>query len=389
MGRKNRRGRPNDATSLDDLVDSIYEAALAPARWTPVVETIAHELGATSVWLCSGRLATGGVSYHRNLIWGARDRALAEQCAVCQPSPWSEAASKLPLGVTRRSSDLVPFRDLVRTDFYHDFVEPLQIHHCIGATSLLENGFVAIHSAYRPWGRGEFGDEEVAFFQRLVRHLRRADILSLHMQDTAERGAAALETLEHLALGVVLVDRDGRPVHLNRSAEVLVGAEDGLSLVGRKLHAWLDADTRALRRALLDAAGRGSPERGGELLIRRPSGLRSIVALVVPLRPEGLFPGSTAPAAALFLADPERAPEGLLALLGRLYGLTPAEARVALEVARGGGLTEVAAALDVSINTVRTQLAHVFAKTETRRQADLARLLSSTVAHLRDRRKTD
>ncbi len=62
-------------------------------------------------------------------------------------------------------------------------------------------------------------------------------------------------------------------------------------------------------------------------------------------------------------------------VLQALYGLTAAEARLALGLAQGRGLDEMAAALGLSRHTVRTQLKQVFAKSGTRRQPELVRLL--------------
>jgi DNA-binding CsgD family transcriptional regulator len=68
-------------------------------------------------------------------------------------------------------------------------------------------------------------------------------------------------------------------------------------------------------------------------------------------------------------------------ILARVYDLTPAEALIAQGMARGQSLEEVAAGLNIKITTARTQLASIFAKTGTRRQAKLVVLLSH-LAHL-------
>jgi len=52
------------------------------------------------------------------------------------------------------------------------------------------------------------------------------------------------------------------------------------------------------------------------------------------------------------------------------------EARLASLLARGSSLAEAAERLEVSINTVRTQIKNLFAKTNTSRQAQLAALLA-------------
>ena len=64
-------------------------------------------------------------------------------------------------------------------------------------------------------------------------------------------------------------------------------------------------------------------------------------------------------------------------LLRDLFGLTPAEARLALELAHGASPRDAANRLGVTWNTTRTQLKAVLAKTGTNRQAALVRLLAA------------
>jgi DNA-binding CsgD family transcriptional regulator len=76
------------------------------------------------------------------------------------------------------------------------------------------------------------------------------------------------------------------------------------------------------------------------------------------------------------VARPPEAVEAL-DLFRRHYGMTPAEARLATLIATGCSLLDAAAAMNISRNTVRTHMKHVYAKTELRRQVDLVRLLGS------------
>jgi DNA-binding CsgD family transcriptional regulator len=63
-------------------------------------------------------------------------------------------------------------------------------------------------------------------------------------------------------------------------------------------------------------------------------------------------------------------------LLHDLYGLTPAETRLSIMLLQGATLSEIAEWASVSLNTVRTQLKSIFAKTGIKRQTDLVRKLS-------------
>jgi DNA-binding CsgD family transcriptional regulator len=58
------------------------------------------------------------------------------------------------------------------------------------------------------------------------------------------------------------------------------------------------------------------------------------------------------------------------------FELTPAELRVLFAIVEVGGVSQVAAVLGISEDTVKTHLRHVFAKTDTNRQADLVKLIA-------------
>jgi DNA-binding CsgD family transcriptional regulator len=59
----------------------------------------------------------------------------------------------------------------------------------------------------------------------------------------------------------------------------------------------------------------------------------------------------------------------------RQFGLTPAESRFVIEILKGDGIGAAAERLGILPGTARTHLHRVLAKTGTRRQADLVRLI--------------
>ena len=109
--------------------------------------------------------------------------------------------------------------------------------------------------------------------------------------------------------------------------------------------------------------------RGGQ---RRP-----LSALVAPFGRDG-----DERAAIVFLSDPDGGAETREQALERLFGLTPAEARLAASLASGHSLQASAKAAGVTHHTARTHLKHIFVKTQTKRQAELVRLLVGSPAAL-------
>lgn len=88
----------------------------------------------------------------------------------------------------------------------------------------------------------------------------------------------------------------------------------------------------------------------------------------------------------LWLEDPDQVRPMPLEVLRQRYGLTAAEARVAVRLSQGDSVEEIAAGSQVSLGTVRNQLKQVFAKTDTHRQAQVVQLVLSLAAALPDRR---
>jgi DNA-binding CsgD family transcriptional regulator len=62
--------------------------------------------------------------------------------------------------------------------------------------------------------------------------------------------------------------------------------------------------------------------------------------------------------------------------IAKLYGLVPSELRVLLAIVQVGGVPEAAEALGIGGATVKTHLHRLFAKTGTRRQAELVKLVA-------------
>jgi DNA-binding CsgD family transcriptional regulator len=109
------------------------------------------------------------------------------------------------------------------------------------------------------------------------------------------------------------------------------------------------------------------------------AGEQPLIAYAVPA--DDTTAATSRSRALLNITDLEDLPVPPESLLRRLFDLTPAEVRLAQALARGDTLEHAARALGVRITTARTQLAAIFEKSETHRQAKLVALLSR-LAHL-------
>ena len=109
--------------------------------------------------------------------------------------------------------------------------------------------------------------------------------------------------------------------------------------------------------------------------LSRPSMKRALHVVVAPIRLAQPLLWRDLPAAVVFVSDPECAARLPVDVLSRLYGLTPGEARVCQELVSGKSVNEIADLLEVTQDTVRKHVKQALSKTDTRRQAELVRLL--------------
>lgn len=370
-----------DPESLVGLVDRIYATVEAPERWQDVVEAVATHTGGTK-----GLLFTPMHGIDEGGLWSPHNVAVEDLATYFQyykyTDLWVSRARDRdhPVNVPVNCDMLVPQAELKRSEWFNDFLKPLDIRRCLstvmgGGSSSLP----AVHlSIYRPLSSKRFDAEAEQLLGALIPHLHRA--LDLGFRFTALRHSARdrLGALDRLEFGVVSLDQNGAILFLNRRAKAILASNDGLGVVNQRLVAAQRRDHDrlwAVIRRMVIARRDGGHDAGGALAVARPSAARSYAVNVAPGTGLASLVNAPATAALVLITDPEDCPEPSAERIARLHGLTPAEARVAEALAGGRSLREYADSAGLSIHTARSTLKHVFAKTDTRSQADLVRML--------------
>ena len=114
----------------------------------------------------------------------------------------------------------------------------------------------------------------------------------------------------------------------------------------------------------------------------RSSGRSDLGLVIRPVPGSEWGEGQASPCAAVFISDPDLRESASQATLGELFGLTPAEANLAILLSRGLSLAEASETQSISQHTARAQLKAIFSKTGVSRQAELVRLVLKSVALL-------
>jgi DNA-binding CsgD family transcriptional regulator/PAS domain-containing protein len=221
--------------------------------------------------------------------------------------------------------------------------------------------------------------ERVQLMSALVPHLQQALRTQSHLEEFAQGASDIARAVDSVRHGIVVVGAGSVVMHLNSAAERILKCGDGLCIRSGTVEATSASANAELRRSIVGALlGHDCrPRDGNSFLCRRPSGKRPYVIHVLPLSPT--TENMSAARALVVLVDPEQQPEPPTQLLRRVYGLTNAEADVALRVLRGDGLKPICENLSLSMATVKTHLQHIFDKTDTHRQAELVRLLLTII----------
>lgn len=374
--------------SLDDTVadtiGAIYDAALAPERWVEAldrvcalfdgatvaslnIEDFCPETQQAQYWVCS-TIDRGMVDFYQEHY------ALNTKTNVIY-----ELYPAFPLVCPFRRTEFVSDRAFVLTQQYEEFEKPQGWFYILSSKVVSSNNAFALFHLTRAQQSGDYGADDVARMGVLAPHVRR----SVQMQRRFALAEAAHASLDRLPWAILVVDAGGGLLSCNAAGEALLRCGDGLSLRRGRLVAAAPRETGALWSAIRQAgvAADGGAQPPAALALPRPSLKRPLEVLIAPQRPSPARPGQP-PAVTLFVSDPERRAEPAADALRRLYGLSKAEATLAVALVDGSGLGEAAARLGISRATAKTQLQAVFAKTDTRRQAQLVHLLLTGPATL-------
>lgn len=204
-------------------------------------------------------------------------------------------------------------------------------------------------------------------------HRRRTDVReSAHVTVAQE---AALATLDKLNRGVFLLDEDGSVCFANRAAEAMVAKNDGLRLRRGRLQ-FNAVDANAAFEAFLANRHHASDSGGLVLRAERSRLEQPYRVLVSRLTPRHKRDGRGA-GYCLFIYEPNGGHRPVSAsVLRQLYGLTPAEARLANALFGGRSLAQSAKSSSITINTAKSVLKRIFAKCAVGSQTELLLLLS-------------
>jgi DNA-binding CsgD family transcriptional regulator len=154
------------------LVRLIYEAASDPLLWETFLTKFAESVHAETASLLTQDKAG---RWARNLATVGMDPASRnsydEYFVSC--NPWLPRR-KVFAGSVETGEEVFSNRELVKTEFYRDFLKPnIWLHACGGVTNVEESTFSSVYTLRSPH-KGAFTSDEIGLCSYLIPHLQTA-----------------------------------------------------------------------------------------------------------------------------------------------------------------------------------------------------------------------
>ena len=223
---------------------------------------------------------------------------------------------------------------------------------------------------------GEWSPAQIGLIERLLPHVRHYVRVRHELADAGALGASLTELLDNTRSGVIQLDRRGRIVAANDRARSLLRRGDGLSDQGGYLHARTPADNARLQRLLARALPRyGGHGVGGSMMVKRALDLPRLVLHVSPVDGGGRDIRARRVAALALIVDPGSRTRIDPELVGATLDLTPMESRVAVWLAEGKTVRDIARAMGRTEHTIRWHMKNIFNKHDISRQFELVQLV--------------
>ncbi len=358
---------------LNTLIEDIYSAALTTDDPTPLLGRIAGFLGYEVCTLTTARSRYTQASCDAS--WGMDP-------AICERAERDFGASFICTKLNGREvragefgffDEYVSVADLRSLPVFHEIVVPHRLQE--GVKICLEHSpeRTIFINFMRPVP-GADRNRQREILGTLTPHWTRATQIFLKLGQVDMLRQAYTETANLAPFAMVIFDNTGAVYLANNRAEQSLRS-DGLALLRDGMHAARDNEHQRLQQAIQAAITSSNSGRRqcstADMRISRPSGRRSYQVLVTSMSPAAQRWGQR-PAAAVAVFDPDEELTGTFERCRDIFGLTRAEAQVALGIMHGRSLGEIASSQGKAIATSRNLLKRVYMKTGVNRQNELA-----------------
>ena len=364
---------------VSELEEIVAHAGVDEYLWQEFCDRFSTLIPGTSALLyVNDKKAQRGAPFLYSGIDESYIHLFAERYA--QINPWTAFNEELPLFEMRRTEDFLPASSFHDSEFYEDFLRHIPDIDAATAVKFWNerDRDIELGAHYDSRKNDAMNRIVEPVLKALVVPMRRSfDLLRIDMTDRQARGRTAL--MESIASAALLVSKDRRVLSANQQAQMLaadccffeIGAKDNLIFSDPSVAREFDAKSAQL---FTNNAIASYPA-----CIKLAEGSRHFMVSLFRLADAtagifGTFSGSTSCMLVIIGLAPNQSQDAQNEIRRR-FGLTGAEARLAIKVASGASIADASQALGVSYQTARSQMRDIYAKLNIHRQTELVIIL--------------
>jgi DNA-binding CsgD family transcriptional regulator/PAS domain-containing protein len=363
--------------AFSDLIGQIYDCALQPAGWVAALTRInAIVEGAyATISLADTQTFAGVMAAHSP--WDPEQLRILNDDYGIDGVPGLREVIFGPIDLPRSTLHQMSEAEFQTSAFYRNWAAPQGLRDGCITKFAQTDGRLGLLGVITRADRGIIEESERQFIALLSPHVRRAAMIGDMLDQTRLIAHFYRTSLDTIATPIILVDATSRVIHVNQAAERMVLIGSPIQVKDGRLEAGLSAANAALVDAIARSAhGDGDIGNRGIGIPLTQDRNRPAVAYVLPVMRGAVREALRPAAAAVFIATAATAMPPPPDALATLFDLTPAEVRVLLQVVDGGSLKDVADALGIGENTVKSHLGRIFTKTGATRQSELVKLIA-------------
>ena len=366
---------------FEHVLENLYKAAIGDVTWVSAAALINNMIQTTGHSLTYADMALGGEPeiHLARFFVGTQRRPDIEQLYFRDYYPRDEAVPRLyglRDGELVYKSDLYTDEEKRTSAAYNEFRRTNKTQNGLFMALDGLDGCAVVLSFGDSAEREGWGHDQIQAIKRLAPHIRQFARIRHAMADAQALGASLAELLENGRSGFIQLDRRGRILEANDRARDILLKRDGLRDEEGVLAAEIQGEDAELQRLLAHALPLyGVQGAGGSMKITRRKAQAPLVLEIHPVRKMGTDYRGWPVGALVLVVDPAARPRVDPAVAAEALGLTGMESRVAVLLAEGMTVRDVAAAMGRGESTIRSHVKHMFAKHGLSRQADLVRLM--------------
>lgn len=299
---------------------------------------------------------------------------IAETEALYQDiNPRVLATPTMPQGKVTRDQDFISYEDISADQTYQELILPAGLGHFSAVPLIHDTEMTAGIALHRRFSDAPFSDEEARLHEIAASVCEPVLRLAALIEKRNVRNSIDLIADDK---AVAILDQTGRVLAHNEAFETLIALGAARILRERGLQ----LSSKSAQTRLVRALGSHTGIVGGTLAIRSRNNQHQWLCRVTP-KPAFTLVGPEA-GHALLVCEPVDAPPRLdVGLIRDFYSLTRAEAEIAALIFQGLAAKEIAAARNVSPETVRSHIKNLLNKTECNRQVELVAKLARFTQH--------